>query len=268
MRLEELESMAPTHAVVGSTLRPLRRTLEPMQALSPRIRASELRHLRAPVPLRFPESEEMPEGRAHLRLRTFLFELLRYALGPEHNVGSDQFVYWDATNPRRCLSPDVFVKVGACDADFGSWKCWERGAPELAVEIISPNEGDGIAWDDKLARYAHAGIAELVRFDPEMPEGERLRAWDRIDGDFVEREVASDETPCVTLGLFWVVRTVDILPAGLRLADAKGNLVASQAEAEAAAKEAERAARVAAEAVAASAQARIRELEEELLRRR
>jgi len=267
MRLEELESMAPTHAVVGSTLRPLRRTIEPMQALSPRIRASELRHLRAPVPLRFPESEEMPEGRAHLRLRTFLFELLRYALGPEHNVGSDQFVYWDATNPRRCLSPDVFVKVGACDADFGSWKCWERGAPELAIEIISPNEGDGIEWDDKLARYAATGVAEMLRFDPEMPDGQRVRAWDRIDGDFVEREVASDETPCVTLGLVWVVRPVDTEPAGLRLVDREGRLVASQAEADAAATAAERAGKEAERAEKEAAQARVRELEAELRRR-
>jgi hypothetical protein len=217
----------------------------------------------------------MSEGAARLNIRTFLYQLLCYALGPAHTAGSDQFVYWDPTDPRLCLSPDVFVKMGASQSPFGSWKCWERGAPELAVEIISPSEGDGIEWDDRLARYAVTGVAELVRFDPEMPEGQRLRVWDRIDEDFVQREVLGDETPCVMLELVWVVRPAGPEPVGLRLADREGRLLPTEAEAERAGKEAERAARVAAEAVAASAQAatasaeaRIRELEEELLRRR
>ena len=45
----------------------------------------------------------------------------------------------------------------------GSWKTWERkGPPELAVEIISPNEGDGIAWEEKLVRYHELGVKELT----------------------------------------------------------------------------------------------------------
>jgi Uma2 family endonuclease len=32
--------------------------------------------------------------------------------------------------------------------------------PELAVEIVSPNEGDGVTWDDKLARYHELGVKE------------------------------------------------------------------------------------------------------------
>ena len=35
------------------------------------------RHVRAPVPLHFPESAEMPEHKIHLSLRTFLYQLLR-----------------------------------------------------------------------------------------------------------------------------------------------------------------------------------------------
>ena len=50
-------------------------------------------------------------------------------------------------------------------------------APDLAVEIISPNEGDGVAWEEKLARYHDVGVKELLRFDPEESEGQRLRAW-------------------------------------------------------------------------------------------
>jgi Uma2 family endonuclease len=253
-------------------------------------------HLRAPSPIRFPEEEEVPEGKEHLVVRTFLFQLLRFALGPEHTVGSDQFIYWNAREPARCLSPDVFVRVGRPDTLFGSWKTWAHGgAPHLAVEIISPNEGDGIAWEEKLRRYHELGVEELVRFDPRGREGARLRVWDRVEEDLVERRVERETSPCLTLRSTWVVRPVEEGVMGLRLLDARGELVLdaretearraareeqrAAAEAERAAAEAERAAReqaraaqeaearVQAEARAEAAEARLRALEAELARR-
>ena len=206
-----------------------------------------LRYRRATTPLSFPERQLMPEGKTHLTLRTFPYQLLRFALGPSHSVGSEQFVYWNAADPRRCLAPDAFVKLHVPDAQFGTWKTWERGAPDLAVEIVSPSEGDGIDWEEKLARYFECGVQELVRFDPEAPAGERLRVWDRVDGDLVERTVEDSRTPCLTLDLEWVIGQVDVEPVGLRLADAAGALVLDAREAETKAREA--------------AEARVRELE-------
>jgi Uma2 family endonuclease len=196
----------------------------------------------------------MPEGKVHYLIRTFLFQLLRDALGPDHSLGCDQFVYWLPTNPRRCLAPDVFVKLGVPDSLFGTWKTWHHGAPDLALECVSPNEGDGMEWSEKLARYAELGVQELVRFDPEEPEGHRLRVWDRIDEDLVEREVVDDRTPCLTLGWTWVVCRVESLPVGLRFKDANGDLVPTRDEAARAREEA--------------ATARVEELEAEVRRLR
>jgi Uma2 family endonuclease len=224
------------------------------QRRSPRALA-ELRHVREPQPLHFPEQEEVPEGKTHLIVRTFLFRLLSFALGPAHSVGSDQLVYWNASNPRKCLSPDAFVKLDVPDQQFGSWKTWERGgAPDLAVEIISPNEGDGIEWDEKLARYHECGVLELVRFDPAESVGERLRAWDRVNGDLVERVTEGDRTPCVTLGLHWRVSPVEQEPVGLRLVREDGSLVLNDVESAARGRE--------------LAETRIRELEAELAKLR
>src|SRR5438552_3498073 len=75
-------------------------------------RPRPVRHVRAPVPIHFPETEDVPEGKEHLEVRTFLYGLLRFALGDAHTVGSDQFVYWDAHDAHRKLSPDVFVRLG------------------------------------------------------------------------------------------------------------------------------------------------------------
>lgn len=215
----------------------------------------ELRYTRAPVPLHFPEEAEMPEGKTHLTLRTFLYQLLKYALGPSHSVGSEQFVYFNAADPKKCVAPDAFVKLNVPDTQFGTWKTWERGGPpDLVVEIVSPSEDAERDWSEKLARYFECGVSEVVRFDPGAPEGARLRVWDRLDDDLVERVVTSDRTTCVTLNLGWVVRPVAEEPVGLRLERANGDLVETAREAAVRAREA--------------AETRVRELEEEVRRLR
>ena len=234
-----------------------------------------LRYVREPSPIHFPEEADVPEGKRHLVLRTFLFRLLQAALGPGHSVGSDQFVYWNARDPRRSLAPDAFVKLDVPDTSFGTWRTWDSGGtPELAVEIVSPNEGDGLDWEEKLGRYHELGVQELVRFDPEAPDGSRLRVWDRVREDLVERQVGGDKTPCLTLGASWVVCPVAGEPVGLRLADGAGRLleVPEETEARARADEAraradEARARAEAERAREAAEARVRELERELARR-
>ena len=89
----------------------------------------ELRYVRAPRAIIFPVEEEVSEGYVHLVVRTFLFQLLSFALGRSHTVGSDQFVYWNAANPKRFLSPDVFVCLNVAQTAFGSWKDVGSRAP-------------------------------------------------------------------------------------------------------------------------------------------
>jgi len=72
----------------------------------------------------------VPENKRHLLLRTALLLLLQRELaGCVAAIGCEQFVYWNARDPRRCLAPDVFVKLGVEDSIFDSWKCWEPFYP-------------------------------------------------------------------------------------------------------------------------------------------
>jgi hypothetical protein len=116
------------------------------------------------------------------------------------------------------------------------------------VEILSPSDTmEKQTWDEKMERYLAMGTPELVAFDVDAPVGSRLRAWDRLADDLVEREVHAESTPCATLGLHWVIVPSlapdgSDLPAALRLArDPLGTeLILTGAEARAYA-EAERA---------------------------
>jgi len=212
-------------------------------------------YVRPPQPIHFPESEEMPETGLHLEVRTALYLLVRDFVGERGAVGSDQFLYWDPSDPRQCLAPDLIVRVGAVPGPFPTWKTWERGAPHLAVEIVSPFDAGEAEWQRKLARYRRSGINEIARFDPEDAT-QPLRLWDRFDGDLVERSLEGEHALlCDALGVHWCVRSDATLGRVLRLSqDPLGQiLVPTVREREAAA--------------AAAAAARVAELEAELRRR-
>ena len=196
----------------------------------------------------FPVEASVPEHKRHLELRTLLYRLLS-TLGGEHTVGSEQFVYWDPSDPSRCLAPDAFVRLGVPDSIFGSWKTWERGVPEVAVEIVSDSDAPSVSWDGKLRRYQELGVRELVRFDPDEAPSLQVRIWDQVGGELVERTEKQERNLCRGLSLYWVVVPARGFPAALRLArDAEGrDLVLTPEEAEGRAREAEGRAREAAD---------------------
>jgi hypothetical protein len=168
--------------------------------------AAERHYLRAPEPKHFLVEQEMPETKRHMKLRTGLFDAVCRVYADRALIGSDQFVYWDPTDPAQCCVPDLFVRVGEPDTDFDCWKTWERGAPQLAVEIISKSDARDRPWAAKLARYARLGVAELVRFDGDDAM-QPLRIWDRVEGDLVERDPAgAGFSRCDTLDAFFCLR--------------------------------------------------------------
>jgi len=156
-----------------------------------------------PLAVHFPDSAEVPESTLHGDLRTLLMLFLRQAFADVAMVGSEQFVYWDPTDPRACLSPDAFVRFGSKHEHFLSWKVWERGAPHVAVEIISHSDSSESSWLEKLEKYRRLGVSELVRFDPEAPE-QPLRIWDFVGDDLLERRLFEPWAQSRHLGGYWL----------------------------------------------------------------
>jgi hypothetical protein len=221
------------------------------------------RYLRPPVPLHFPEEEKVPEGAFHDLLRALLADSVRYAFWERAQICSNQFLYWDRGNPKRCLAPDLAVRYGSRSEVLGSWKVWEMGAPHVVVEITSDSDRPAAKLRDRLRGYQQAGVLEVVCFDHEN-QSTPLRIWDLFDGDLVERDPEGPKAfACDTLGLFWCVKHSSELGATLRLArDPEGLDLLPSGE------EAERAAKDAALAAKDAALARVAELEAEVARRR
>jgi len=157
----------------------------------------------ADFPSEEPFEEHVGQTRRHSKVCTTL-ELVIEEACKHATVGGDQFIYFDPNDPRKCLGPDIFVKLGIRVKDFDSWFTWERGAPDLAVEVVSISDRMKLTWAQKFERYEACGVQELVQFDPQRDM--TTRVWDRVDGKLVERAPDSMDTfECRTLGLYWTI---------------------------------------------------------------
>ncbi|WP_337176467.1 Uma2 family endonuclease [Paludisphaera sp.] len=91
-------------------------------------------------------------------------------------VACDLLWYFDPTNPRRCVAPDVFVAFGRPRALRHSYKEWLEGhAPQVVFEIHSPSNTPA-EMDRKLKLYDDRGVEEYYYYFPEEAAG-RLDGW-------------------------------------------------------------------------------------------
>jgi hypothetical protein len=203
-----------------------RRAPETMRIMEHRSHPPQYRPLHpAPRPLIFPSDEKRMENKWHRLVCKLLYDLLVAVFGDRILLGWDQFLYWDAGDPKKNVAPDVFGRTGETDRIFPSWKTWELGVPNFVFEIVSES-----SWPQDVAEkpsiYDHLGVNEVVVFDPE-PEVRRtaagfepriLRAWRRIGGALVEVGVGEDRYYVEALGLWVRVEDVEGGRRTLRLA--------------------------------------------------
>lgn len=176
----------------------------------------------------------MGQTKRHWKLCSLLYAILEHEAGAKHTVGADQFVYFDRADLGRCIAPDVFIRLGIHFDDFDTWKIWEKGGPpDACFEILSVSDKPSkVPLEIKLASYAAMGTREVFMFDFDAAEGTRLRAWDGIGGDLVERVVEGERTPFLSLDcdVVIVANPIKEVPWGLRL-ERGGVLLPTQAEA-------------------------------------
>ena len=80
-------------------------------------------------------------------------------------VGSNLMVFDEPGNPRRHLSPDIFVAFGVRSGSRDLFKIWEEKPPSFVLEITSKTTR---REDErtKRQRYAQWGVPEYFLYDP------------------------------------------------------------------------------------------------------
>lgn len=111
---------------------------------------------------------------------------MRYESRPGVYVGANMMVYDQPGNPRRFLSPDIFVAFGVADRERETYKIWEERPPAFVLEITS--ESTRKEDERKMGRYARWGVAECFLYDPRREYVDPpLRAFELVRGVYRER---------------------------------------------------------------------------------
>ena len=211
-------------------------------------------------PVEYPTSDGRPVAETdlhYLRLAGAAYGIRRLlASRDDVYVGSNLLVYDEPGNPRRHLSPDIFVAFGVEAGSRDLYKIWEEQPPAFVLEITSKSTR---REDErtKRRRYAQWGVGEYFLYDPRGEwlspalqglalAGRRYRRMDEALLPNGERGLRSD-----ALGICLWLRGAE-----LRLFDPASGRDLRTPEEEGAEREAEAAARATAEARADAAEAR------------
>ena len=186
-----LVSVAPTpgpryHRVALLSYRPLPLTPEglPMSSTTPKDsigpvhsvgiapRVIDPMHSTAAAPrvIDYPETDGQPmaETPTHRDAMIDAIQVLRrhFAHRPDVYVSGNMMMYYEEGEPRRCVSPDVFVAVGVEDKDRRTYLLWrEAKGPDFVLEVTSKSTRRNDQMT-KRALYEWMGVSEYVLYDP------------------------------------------------------------------------------------------------------
>src|SRR5436853_3143503 len=90
----------------------------------------------------YPERDGKPLGETdkHIVATHYLLDVFkaRYADNLDVYVAGDNMMYYEEGNPRKCVSPDVYVVFGVPNHLRRVYKTWEEGRyPDVIFELTS-----------------------------------------------------------------------------------------------------------------------------------
>ena len=155
----------------------------------------------------YPESDGKPMAETERHFRELVKNMNRIethlAPIPDAYVLGDMMMYYEEGNPRKSISPDIFVAFGIGRKERRIYKIWEEGKPpDFVLEFASK----GTYRRDltrKVELYAAIGIPEYFVYDVDRRYLPRPLLGFRLIGDsYVEiAPLASGGIPAATLGL-------------------------------------------------------------------
>jgi Uma2 family endonuclease len=161
-----------------------------------------------PKPIYYPESDGKPiaETPVHRDNLSGLIEMFRdhYRDDPSVYISGNMFLYFVEGEPRKNVSPDVFVALGVGNHDRRIYCTWREGgkAPDLVVELTSPKTRKEDAVKKFEIYQDILKVREYIRFDPfdeylKPPlQGHRL-----VEGRYVPIEPVDGRLPSGVTGV-------------------------------------------------------------------
>ena len=126
----------------------------------------------------------------------------RFESQPCVYVGVNMLVYDHEGDPKRSLSPDLFVALDVEERDRDVYKLWEDESPAFVLELTSKTTHR--EDERKKARYSRWGVAEYFLYDPRAEYVKPpLQGFELVGGSYraMATAVLSNGKPGFTSGI-------------------------------------------------------------------
>jgi Uma2 family endonuclease len=111
-------------------------------------------------------------------------------------------MYYEKGNPRKSVSPDVFVVFGVAKKRRNTYLTWEEGrTPDFVLEVASPSSYTKDTIDKKDLYASVLGVKEYYIYDPLGEIVPSFIGFRLIGGEYQEIEFVNERLLSETLGL-------------------------------------------------------------------
>ena len=162
--------------------------------------------LRSAPTVAYPESDGQPmaETERHQKVMIDYIDILRrhFRDVPDVHVGGNLLLYYEEGNPRRWISPDVFMVRGVSKKELRVYKTWEQHPTlDFVLEVASPST---VRKDlgEKKELYANVlKVREYYIYDPYHEIEPSFIGFRLVRNMYEEIGFVEDRLPSETLGL-------------------------------------------------------------------
>ena len=154
----------------------------------------------------YPESDGKPMAETEYYrdiMIDFIQMLKRYFRNVNDvHVSGNLLMYYEEGNPRKSVSPDVFVAFGVSKKKRRTYKIWEEGhGPDFVLEVASPSTYRHDLTHKKDLYASVLGVREYYIYDPYHEVNPYFLGYRLVDGVYQEIEFVNERLPSVVLGL-------------------------------------------------------------------
>ncbi len=162
--------------------------------------------IRAAPTIIYPESdgEPMAETDIHRDLMIDFIQVLKhhYRNASDVYVSGNLFLYYVEGNPRKVISPDVFVVFGVEKKQRRTYRTWEEGCtPDFVLEVASPKTFKNDIGEKKELYASALAVKEYFIYDPLGQILPSFIGWRLVDGVYQEIDFVNDRLPSEVLEL-------------------------------------------------------------------
>ena len=162
--------------------------------------------IRAAPTLVYPESdgEPMAETPKHQQAMIDCMDSLRshFRGSPDVYIAGSMFLYYEERNPRKSVSPDVFMVRGVSKKELRTYKTWEQPPTlDFVLEVASPSTYTK-DFNEKMEIYAKIlRVKAYCIYDPYHEIDPSFVGFRLVGGVYEEIAFVEGRIPCETLGL-------------------------------------------------------------------